>query len=460
MDPTKATCLCIVAHPDDETLWGGGNLAISDPDIRWHVVCATHLRGPRAKEFARAMARLGVWSFEMFSCRDVYTEEAEEALPYLEDTAFHARLMELAKRPWRVVLTHNAEGEYGHGGHKGVSTLVRKVFSTHTIRMFSIGKEPLSKSLLDIKRAALQEYPTQTIAVKYAAGKGKELKPIELDYIERETLVVPVIDDPHRTFVPILHQLWIGSRVPSSRKKMMSAVENVARSHGWEYRCWTSKDFTARNFPFSWEKAQESIHFGTDEGYNRWAQVADLIRYELLYRYGGVYLDSAFEIRGDFLPTISELITKKGYWFVGANEDPCNLQCKSGKDKKYLSNGFIACIPKHPAMQILTSPSFYDGIDIKSVYINRTTGPYALRGAIRHPRKERVTVFPYKSVYPAWVNDTERRKGGPNKCIVPKGEKQIQAITFDENRAVLSPCPFYPNSLAIYHSGLGGTWSY
>ena len=47
----------IVAHPDDEVLWGGINLSLSD----WVVICSTHKNDPvRSKEFYKTMSFVGV----------------------------------------------------------------------------------------------------------------------------------------------------------------------------------------------------------------------------------------------------------------------------------------------------------------------------------------------------------------------------------------------------------------
>lgn len=78
-----------------------------------------------------------------------------------------------------------------------------------------------------------------------------------------------------------LHQIWLGnlSRKPT---KLMERCQKMHPT--WEYRLWTDKDIgqlKLSNLPF----------------FNAWrahqlAGAADVLRYELLYKFGGVYMDS------------------------------------------------------------------------------------------------------------------------------------------------------------------------
>jgi hypothetical protein len=47
------------------------------------------------------------------------------------------------------------------------------------------------------------------------------------------------------------------------------------------------------------------------------------------------------------------------------------------------------------------------------------------------------------------VNDSEYRKGQPNQCIT--GDEKLLHNCLTEK---------YPDSLAVYHSGFGGSWSW
>lgn len=77
----------------------------------------------------------------------------------------------------------------------------------------------------------------------------------------------------------IIHQIWLGSELPG---QFVPLQETVKRYHpNWEYRLWTDdlvRTLTLEN--------QDLFDQATN-----WGEKSDILRYELLYRYGGVYLD-------------------------------------------------------------------------------------------------------------------------------------------------------------------------
>lgn len=93
----------VVAHPDDESLWGAG-LLLRYPK-NWQVICCTVPdRDPiRAELFQDACAVLGVRG-------RVINQREDESLKFGELNIEGADL----------VVTHNNAGEYGHRHHKEV----------------------------------------------------------------------------------------------------------------------------------------------------------------------------------------------------------------------------------------------------------------------------------------------------------------------------------------------------
>lgn len=122
--------LMIVAHPDDETLWGGGHLMQGT----YLVVCLTNGDNPvRKREFMNVVGvsqdkglilsypdlidkRKGVgienrstWEFEQLAIR----KDIDTLLKY---------------KKWNIVVTHNPEGEYGHQHHRYTSRHVTDMY--------------------------------------------------------------------------------------------------------------------------------------------------------------------------------------------------------------------------------------------------------------------------------------------------------------------------------------------
>jgi hypothetical protein len=430
--------LLIVAHPDDEVLWGGINL-LTQPG--WFVVCSTHANDPvRSAEFYSTMSYCNVTKYIMFDIKDTYTEDPAVADSLYDGSKFEDAIKQLSKKEWKLVLTHNSDGEYGHEHHKKVHRLVVKHFDKP--KFFTRGAR-LTTAQLEPKRDALLYYrKTQTICKKIFDRRGNTIRePERVFFFEETPFVHPVFEVPK-----FVHQIWFGNPLDkkSVRYNLMKGVEETCGKEGWGYKIWTNDDLTFENFPLTFEFIQLAMKMGKDLNQSRFAQVADLARYEILHRFGGVYLDSLFEIGSKFLEYIHK---HRNYDLIIANEDPCKLKCVGAHGKQYVSNGFFACIPGCIVLKRLLNYDELESIDFDSVYINQTTGPYYFRKGML-PR-DKILPIGTTLIYPFMVNDSEYRKGKPNGCIT-------------EDDTILHDCltKRYKKSLTIYHSGFGGSWSW
>lgn len=441
MEPDK---LLVVAHPDDEVLWGGANL-LREPG--WLVISATNRSNPgRALEFQKTMSYFNVTQSRLYDVKDVYIDEDEDGATekvnkLFDNSDFEKALAELTKQPWKLVLTHNSQGEYGHIHHKKVGQLVRKYFPT--AKSFAVDKE-IFRELDDVKRMGTIFYAkTQNIAKLYYDAEEGRMGRLYREHIFKEKLYVPRV----RAITPIIHQLWFGKELgpQDPRNTLFKQVKETAERNGFQYKLWTNADFNQETLPLTYEYSQKAIAKGEEQKTSRWAQVADLSRYEILHRYGGVYLDSLFEISDAFCKYIKERSTQ--FDLIVANEDPCGLECVGKSQQKYISNGFFACIPGCVSLKRIIYPKTLDQVDFDSKFVNRSTGPYLFRAGI-NAEKDNVHVIDSLLIYPVWVNDTEYRKGEPNQCL--------------EDISLLGKClqVKYPSALAVYYSGLGGTWTW
>lgn len=83
----------------------------------------------------------------------------------------------------------------------------------------------------------------------------------------------------------VFHQIWINTKSPELPPAYARYRDTWLKHHpDWEYRLWNLD-----NLPF------QSRHCALYAGCNSYAQMADILRYELLYELGGVYIDTDFE---------------------------------------------------------------------------------------------------------------------------------------------------------------------
>ena len=80
----------------------------------------------------------------------------------------------------------------------------------------------------------------------------------------------------------IIHQLWIGPKSPPT--KLMDTWKNQHEKEGFEYIRWTEQEMNKRGFqPKLMDKVNEMEEINGK---------ADILRWELLYEYGGFFVDA------------------------------------------------------------------------------------------------------------------------------------------------------------------------
>ena len=128
--------LCVVAHPDDETVFCGGTLALlADQGADIHLLSLTRGEGGEAgepplcsraelgtvreREMRCAAEKLGVRTVEFLGYvdPDVGTDNTLSAPAVDRETLVEQLIVVMRRRSPRIVLTHGVNGEYGHPAH-------------------------------------------------------------------------------------------------------------------------------------------------------------------------------------------------------------------------------------------------------------------------------------------------------------------------------------------------------
>jgi hypothetical protein len=178
------------------------------------------------------------------------------------------------------------------------------------------------------------------------------------------------------TSIPrVFHHIWIGGPMPPRFERFRESWQR--HNPGWEMRLWTEKDL-------DWLENQEFFDNAaewTPERYIRRFQ-ANLARYEIIWRYGGVYVDADIEALNPLEPWLD------GITAFSAKEHP-----------NWVNNGLIGGVPGHPFWRLVID-SCPDRIrEFKGQRSPISCGPHLITKLVNE-NPGMLSLLPQEKVYP------------------------------------------------------------
>lgn len=135
----------------------------------------------------------------------------------------------------------------------------------------------------------------------------------------------------HPRIPKIVHQIWLGSPVP---EKFSSWMATWANMQGWEYKLWTDKD--AEEFPLYNRKLFDNA--------KNYGEKADILRYEILYQEGGVYVDVDFE---NINTELFNLLNRSFDFYAGLEP----MEHRQPVNSPLIGNALIGSVAGHPFLE-------------------------------------------------------------------------------------------------------------
>lgn len=184
IEKSEAKKLMIVAHPDDEMIWGGAHLL----EDKYFVVCITNgNNGVRASEFKKVLKATdddGIilrypdkTNGERDNWEKVYEKISEDLSKVIK------------AKEWELVVTHNPNGEYGHKHHIMTNSMVSDIcmenektdilhyfgiyYKKVTLESNNIKMEDIGEELLKKKEEVLKIYDSQGDTVEKLGHMNK-----------------------------------------------------------------------------------------------------------------------------------------------------------------------------------------------------------------------------------------------------------------------------------------------
>lgn len=176
--------------------------------------------------------------------------------------------------------------------------------------------------------------------------------------------------EPKLQLIPqIFHRIWVGDKpIPDQFERFWQTWHE--QHPGWEFRTWTDANIA---------------EFGPDcerlcrEARNH-VERADVLRFFIVAKYGGVYLDTDFACVKNIEPLLA------GWELVSAWENETSI-----------ASGFFAAIPNHPVLVKLVAQLSVSSID-RTKNQMETAGPTVWTKAI-DPKAAGVRLLPFHLFY-------------------------------------------------------------
>ena len=153
----KFNKIMIVAHPDDELIFGGAELI---QNKGYKVICITNQDNPkRLKEFTGVMKELN-HGFDILNHKD------DSRIKNIDKDYFEYIDNELINKNIEKIVTHNKKGEYGHNFHRAVHDMVTDICEKHglldKLYYFHTGNKKIDEKLIKTKLDLMEKhYPSQ-----------------------------------------------------------------------------------------------------------------------------------------------------------------------------------------------------------------------------------------------------------------------------------------------------------
>ena len=159
-DWNSVESLMIVAHPDDETLWGSEELLKN----KYLVVCITCGTNKKREKEIEAALKISKDRLIVLDKPDKVRGKRSDWKHYKKQIEYELKYV-IKKKKWNTIVTHNPEGEYGHIHHKITNNIVTKVYNKESIGKLKYFGKYFSKKRINQNKNA-REIPEDIYDMK------------------------------------------------------------------------------------------------------------------------------------------------------------------------------------------------------------------------------------------------------------------------------------------------------
>jgi mannosyltransferase OCH1-like enzyme len=215
----------------------------------------------------------------------------------------------------------------------------------------------------------------------------------------------------------VIHQTWKDELIPDHFQQLVSTWKY--HNPNWEYILWTDKsnrDFISTHHP---------EFLATYDSYPTIIQRVDAVRYFILQKFGGVFVDIDFEC----FTNIEPLLKNKKCVF-GLEPKPHAYRFQ----KKYIiCNAFMACHPQNFFLQYICNELTKDRVAKHSKVIDvlESTGPLFLTNSYQQfPDKQDITLLKSEYLYPFTIEEVQNALQGVVSAAMQRKLNNAYAVHY------------------------------
>lgn len=202
-----------------------------------------------------------------------------------------------------------------------------------------------------------------------------------------------------------IHQVWLGTKkVPDETETW----KKFCAKHNWDYKLWTDSDLPGFGLTNQADFDRPNISY---------PQKADIFRYEIIYRHGGLYIDCDMVWLGNDL---SDYIRFDSNDFIGVASISQTAQTRM--EWPWIENGFFASTAGHTILKDVIE-ALPKKKQVSNAFFN--TGPALLNENIHQP----ILIIPGPWIF-------------PTKFYIPKFEKEDNPEQYKDVALVLTNSGF------------------
>lgn len=206
--------------------------------------------------------------------------------------------------------------------------------------------------------------PRQPVLINEISTTPNDTKEIMV-----EEKINNIIDETTNKIPHNIHQIWLGTKpVPAS----ISVWKDLCEKYGYTYFLWREADI------LNFHLANEKYYLAFLHGKN-YQGAADVARYEILSRWGGIYTDA--DIHPLDLP-IFDYLPKEGFAIV-PEHNPKQINLPVGS--VFFGNSFIVSAVNHSILILIIKslPLNYERFkQLNAIDPQLVTGPYLLTSCV------------------------------------------------------------------------------